>query len=65
MLLINILWAHIKNLKGEINMAGMKAQVKHQLRSKGIRTITTDTGKVLKLQQAKTSELIKVASKLA
>lgn len=46
-------------------MAGMKAQVKHQLRSKGIRTITTDTGKVLKLQQAKTSELIKVASKLA
>ena len=48
-----------------MNMAGMKAQVKHQLRSKGIRTITTDTGKVLKLQQAKTSELIKVASKLA
>lgn len=46
-------------------MAGMKAQVKHQLRSKGIRTIATDTGKVLKLQQAKTSELIKVASKLA
>lgn len=46
-------------------MVGMKAQVKHQLRSKGIRTITTDTGKVLKLQQAKTSELIKVASKLA
>ena len=46
-------------------MTGMKAQVKHQLRSKGIRTITTDTGKVLKIQQAKTSELIKVASKLA
>ena len=46
-------------------MTGMKAQVKHRLRSKGIRTITTDTGKVLKLQQAKTSELIKVASKLA
>lgn len=46
-------------------MTGMKAQVKHQLRSKGNRTITTDTGKVLKLQQAKTSELIKVASKLA
>lgn len=62
-MLINILWACIENLRGKSNMAGMKAQVKHQLRSKGIRTITTDTGKVLKLQQAKASELIKVASK--
>lgn len=43
-------------------MTGLKAQVKKFLASKGIKTITTDTGRTIKLQQAKTNQLIKRAS---
>ena len=44
-------------------MQGMKAQIKQELRSRGIKTITTDEGRQVKLQNAKTSDLISVLTK--
>ena len=43
-------------------MQGMKAQVKKFLKSHGVTTIALDNGSVVKLQRAKTSQLIKRAS---
>ena len=45
-------------------MTGIKAQVKSFLKSKGINKIQNEKGQDVKIQQAKTSELIKVATKL-
>lgn len=41
----------------------MKAQIKQELRNKGIKTITTDEGRQVKLPNAKTSDLISVLDK--
>ena len=46
-------------------MQGIKAQVKQFLKSHGVTTIALDNGSVVKLQRAKTSQLIKRASKFA
>ncbi len=43
-------------------MQGMKAQVKKFLKQHGVTTITLDNGSVVKIQRAKTSQLIKRAS---
>lgn len=43
----------------------MKAQVKKFLKSHGVKTINLDSGSTVKLQRAKTSQLIKRASKFA
>ena len=45
-------------------MKGLKSQVKHFLKSKGVKTIQNEKGQDVKIQQAKTAELIKVATKL-
>lgn len=52
--------------KGDKNMssAGIKADVKAFLKAKHIKTIVLPTGKEVKLQNAKTSDLISYASKL-
>ena len=43
-------------------MQGLKSQVKQFLKSHGVTTIALDNGSVVKLQRAKTSQLIKRAS---
>lgn len=43
-------------------MRGMKSQVKQFLKSHGVKTISLDNGSTVKLQRAKTSQLIKRAS---
>lgn len=45
-------------------MAGLKAQVKSFLKAKGIKTIQIDNGQEIKLQNAKTADLIEKASKI-
>lgn len=44
-------------------MQGMKAQVKKFLKSHGVKTINLDNGATVKIQQVKTNQLIKRASK--
>ena len=44
-------------------MQGIKAQVKKFLKAHGVTTIALDNGSVVKLQRAKTNQLIKRASK--
>lgn len=46
-------------------MQGLKSQVKQFLKSHGVKTINLDSGSTVKLQRAKTSQLIKRASKFA
>ena len=46
-------------------MHGLKSQVKKFLKSHGIKTINLDNGSTVKLQRAKTNQLIKRASKFA
>lgn len=43
-------------------MQGLKSQVKQFLKSHGIKTINLDNGATVKLQRAKTNQLIKLAS---
>lgn len=43
-------------------MTGLKAQVKSFLKAKGIKTIQNDKGQEIKLQNAKTTDLIENAS---
>lgn len=43
-------------------MQGLKSQIKQFLKSHGVKTINLDNGSVVKLQRAKTSQLIKRAS---
>ena len=43
-------------------MQGIKAQVKKFLKSHGVKTINLDNGSTVKIQQAKTYQLIKCAS---
>ena len=43
-------------------MVGLKAQVKSFLKAKGIKTIQNDNGQEIKLQNAKTADLIESAS---
>lgn len=38
---------------------GMKADIKRELHAKGIRQIRRDNGQIVKLQNAKTAELIR------
>lgn len=45
-------------------MTGLKAQVKSFLRDKGIKTIQNEKGQEVKLQNAKTADLIEKASKI-
>lgn len=45
-------------------MTGLKAQVKRFLRNKGIKTIQNEKGQEVKLQNAKTADLIEKASKV-
>lgn len=47
-----------------MSSAGMKADVKAFLKQRGVKTITLTSGKEVKLQNAKTSDLITYASKL-
>ena len=47
-----------------MSSAGMKADVKVFLKQHGVKTIVLDSGKEVKLQNAKTSDLITYASKL-
>lgn len=44
-------------------MNGLKAKAKKYLKSKGIKTIRLDNSALLKLQNAKTSDVVKVAIK--
>lgn len=44
-------------------MTGLKAEIKKYLRSNGIKTITNDQGRSVRLGNAKTQELLKVAVK--
>lgn len=44
-------------------MKGLKSQVKQFLKSHGVRTINLDNGSTVKIQRAKTNQLIKLASK--
>lgn len=46
-------------------MQGLKSQVKQFLKSHGVTTINLDSGSTVKIQRAKTSQLIKRASKFA
>lgn len=43
---------------------GLKAEIKSFLRSKGVKTILTNEGKEVRLGNAKTIELLKVATEL-
>ena len=43
-------------------MNGLKSQVKQFLRSHGVKTISLDNGSTVKLQRAKTSQLVKRAA---
>lgn len=45
-------------------MVGLKAQVKSFLKAKGIKTIQNEKGQEVKLQNAKTADLIEKASKI-
>lgn len=44
-------------------MTGLKAQIKKHLRNNGINTITDERGRSIRLGNAKTRELLKVAIK--
>jgi hypothetical protein len=44
-------------------MQGLKSQVKQFLKSHGVKTINLDNGSTVKIQRAKTNQLIKLASK--
>ena len=44
-------------------MTGLKAHIKKHLRSKGINMITSDQGRSIRLGNAKTQDLLKVAVK--
>lgn len=44
-------------------MSGLKAQAKRYLRAKGIKRVLDEQGNETKLQQAKTSDLLKAAIK--
>lgn len=46
------------------NMTGLKAQVKKFMKSKGINTITLANGSRVKLQNAKTVDILNAAFKL-
>lgn len=50
------------NERGQI-MTGLKAQIKKYLRSNGINMITNDQGRSIRLGNAKTQDLLKVAVK--
>lgn len=43
-------------------MQGLKSQIKQFLKSHGVKTINLDNGATIKIQQAKTNQLIKRAS---
>lgn len=43
-------------------MQGIKSQVKQFLKSHGVKTINLDNGSIVKIQKAKTNQLIKRAS---
>lgn len=45
-------------------LVSIKSDVKKFLRSKGVKTITLASGKTVKIQSAKTSDLVSVASKM-
>ena len=45
------------------DMTGLKAQIKKYLRSNGINTITNEQGRSIRLGNAKTQDLLKVAIK--
>ena len=47
-----------------MSSVGIKADVKAFLKQRGVKTIVLDTGKEVKLQNAKTSDLITYAVKL-
>ena len=49
---------------GENKMTGLKAQVKKFMKSKGINTITLANGSRVKLQNAKTVDILNAAFKL-
>lgn len=49
---------------GENKMQGLKAQVKKFMKSKGINTITLANGSRVKLQNAKTVDILNAAFKL-
>lgn len=44
-------------------MQGLKSQVKKFLKQHGVKTINLDNGATVKIQKAKTNQLIKRASK--
>lgn len=44
-------------------MTGLKAQLKKFLKAKGIKTIQDESGKTLRIGNATTNDLLKVASK--
>lgn len=44
-------------------MTGLKAQIKKYLRSNGINTLTNEQGRSIRLGNAKTQDLLKVAVK--
>lgn len=44
-------------------MQGLKSQIKQFLKSHGVKTINLDNGATVKIQKAKTNQLIKRASK--
>lgn len=44
-------------------MTGLKAQIKKYLRSNGVKTITNEQGRSMRLGNASTKELLKVATK--
>lgn len=43
-------------------MTGLKAQVKSFLKANGIKTVQNDKGQEIKLENAKTADLIEIAS---
>lgn len=49
---------------GENKMVGLKAQVKKFMKAKGINTITLANGSRVKLQNAKTVDILNAAFKL-
>ena len=44
-------------------MTGLKAQIKKHVRSNGIKTIINEQGRTIRLGNAKTQDLLKVAVK--
>ena len=44
-------------------MTGLKAQIKKFLRTNGVKTIANEQGRLIRLGNAKTQDLLKVATK--